>query len=164
MRHVLTLLFLAVSTASAFAQSRVERIEIVEAGIYTAETTDRYNSSQTAAGNRANLSSVKLAVSTTRVPLQQNIRFGFRYRVLGGVAGERVQIKGITRFPPPGLRNDAGKVFTTDEYTLNAEFGQIRYNGYTFDHAWEMVPGTWTFELWHDGRKLASHSFVVTKP
>jgi hypothetical protein len=163
MRYILGFLFIVISAAS-LAQSRVERIEIVEAGIFTADTTDRYNSSQTAAGERATLRSVKLAVKTTRVPLQKGIRFGLHYRVIGGPAGELVQIKGITRFPSPGLRNDAGKVFTTDEYTLNPVIGEMRYNGYTMDQAWEMVPGTWTFELWHDGRKLASKSFVLTKP
>jgi hypothetical protein len=35
--------------------------------------------------------------------------------------------------------------------------------GYQFGHDWEIVPGTWTIELWDGDRKLASQSFQVVK-
>ena len=35
--------------------------------------------------------------------------------------------------------------------------------GYGFEHAWEIVPGTWTIEISHAGTKLAEQSFTVTE-
>jgi hypothetical protein len=41
--------------------------------------------------------------------------------------------------------------------------GQVLYFGYGFENDWELVPGTWTFEIWSDGRRLAEEKFTVIK-
>ena len=38
----------------------------------------------------------------------------------------------------------------------------LSYGIWTFDHAWELQPGTWTFTFTHQGTELASKSFDVT--
>ena len=37
------------------------------------------------------------------------------------------------------------------------------YSGYSFDDPWEIVPGTWRFEIRLGGRKMAEQSFNVSK-
>jgi hypothetical protein len=39
--------------------------------------------------------------------------------------------------------------------------GTISYTGYSFDQAWEFVPGVWTLEVLQGKRLLASMSFTV---
>jgi hypothetical protein len=41
--------------------------------------------------------------------------------------------------------------------------GKVLYFGYGFENDWELVPGTWTFEIWFQGRKLAVEQFTVVK-
>ena len=50
-------------------------------------------------------------------------------------------------------------------YEVHAEtsIGPREIAGYQFGHDWEIVPGTWTIELWDGDRKLASQSFQVVK-
>ena len=48
-------------------------------------------------------------------------------------------------------------------YQRTKTIGETVYLGYGFEHAWEIVPGTWTYQIWHDGRKLAERSFTVEK-
>lgn len=45
--------------------------------------------------------------------------------------------------------------------TIGREAGYVDYG---FDDPWELVPGTWTIELWHGDRKLATQSFTVVRP
>ena len=39
--------------------------------------------------------------------------------------------------------------------------GRTVFTGYTFDNAWEAVPGTWRIEIWHADNKLLSKEFTV---
>lgn len=45
----------------------------------------------------------------------------------------------------------------------SSRIGTMEIAGCQFSHDWEIVPGTWTIELWDDARKLASLSFQVVK-
>ena len=48
-------------------------------------------------------------------------------------------------------------------YSRTKKIGETVYLGYGFENAWEIVPGKWTFEVWYQGKKLATQSFAVTK-
>lgn len=71
----------------------------------------------------------------------------------------------MSHYPSPGLRNPAtGKTNIRGEYSEQKKLGTETLQGYGFEEDWELVPGTWTFEIWQDGRKLAEQSFTVVKP
>lgn len=50
-----------------------------------------------------------------------------------------------------------------DDYIVTRRVGASNWNGYTFDDPWELVPGTWTMELWVGKQRLASQEFTVVK-
>lgn len=161
------MLFLAAVGGGAFAQggSKVDRIEIVETGIYRAETAAIERAPGTASRQRNILSETKLIASTTRVEARLGVHFGMRYRVVGRPSLATVKLTSVTQYPAPGLKNPkAGGVQTRGEHPLFATIAQINYRGYVFEHDWELVPGAWTFELWDGNRKLASQTFNVVKP
>ena len=167
MRGPLALLLLAAVVGDACAQggSKVDRIEIVEAGIYRAETATIESAPDTATRQRNILSETKLLVSTTRIEAKIGVHFGMRYRVVGQPSGATVKLISVTQYPAPGLKNPkSASNQTRGEHSLFATIGQINYRGYVFEQNWELVPGAWTFELWDGQRKLASQTFNVVKP
>jgi hypothetical protein len=167
MRGPFALLFLAAVAGDACAQGsgKVERIEIVETGIYRAETAGIEQAPSTATRQRNILSETRLLVPTTRVEAKLGVHFGMRYRVVGSPNLATVKLVSVTQYPAPGLKNPkSDKPQTRGEHSLFATIGQINYRGYVFEHDWEMVAGIWTFELWDGQRKLTSQTFAVTKP
>ncbi len=170
MRGPLALLLLlpplAACLGAAWAQSgKVERIDIVEAGLYRAQTASIAEAPDTASRQRNILSETMLLAPTTRVDAKIGVHFGIRYRVVGRPNNATVKLVSATQYPTPGLRNpksDSNQ--TRGEHSLFATIGQINYRGYDFEHEWELVPGAWTLELWDGKRKLASQTFEVVKP
>ena len=167
MRGPLALLLLTAAAGSALAQGggKVDRIEIVETGIYRAETGSVEAAPGTATRQRNLLTDTRLLVSTTRIEAKIGIHFGMRYRVVGRPNLTSVRLVSVTQYPEPGLKNPkGGNAQTRGEHGLFATIGQTNYRGYVFEHDWELVTGTWTFELWDGDRKLASQAFDVVKP
>jgi hypothetical protein len=62
---------------------------------------------------------------------------------------------------PPITDPGTGKVTTVDEWDnpMNARFP--RFTGWRFERPWELVPGTWTIEVVHQGKVIASQDFQV---
>ena len=154
----LILAFLAWATAPAGAGDATS-VEIVEYGIYVAEITSTLRDPN---GIQRNVLANICHVATTKtVPAKYGLHFGFRYRVNGPDLGQVVDLKKTVQFPavmvPPGL----AKPMTTYDYAFSARTGVTSYTGYSFDHAWEFVPGTWTFQLLQRERRLAELSFTV---
>jgi Domain of unknown function (DUF3859) len=166
MRTVLALLLLVACTEGSYAQGgKVERIEIVETGIYRAETASIEYAPDTATRQRNILSETQILVATTRIEAKVGLHFGMRYRVVGRPNGVTVRLTSVTQFPGSGLKNPAtGRLVARGEHPLFATVGAINYRGYVFEHDWEVAPGLWTFELWDGKRKLASQAFNVIKP
>jgi hypothetical protein len=166
MRVQLALLFVAAGLGEACAQGgKIERIDIVESGIYRAATVSIEHAPSTATGKRNILSDTKLVASTTRIEAKVGVHFGMRYRIVGHPRNATIKLMSITQYPAPGLKNPKTEsVQTRGENSLLATIGQINYRGYVFEHDWEIVPGAWIFELWDGTRKLASQTFDVVKP
>jgi hypothetical protein len=163
MRTIMTTLLLAAIWSTASAQT-VARIEIVEYGIFSAQVTERPAISGAVAGVGDTLSDVRLVETTKTIPARLGVEFGFRYKIYGQPNGAEIQLKKITLVPQPGLRNpNTGNTLVRGEIVYTEKIGVTRYKGYHFDDPWELVPGTWTFELWQGDRKLASQEFNVVK-
>ena len=138
----------------------VEKIAIVEAGIYSAKTigTDRPSS----LGSVHRVEAVRILERSTLVPAQKGIRFGFRYKVVGSPIGTRVGLRFVINFPVPGLRPPlAREPHLSAEFTATKTIGDTAYREFHFDEDWEIVPGLWTFEVWHGHRKIGEQHFCV---
>jgi hypothetical protein len=163
MRIVLSLFLLLAVSTGVRAQTQIDRIDIGEYGIFTADTTNT-TLAPGAVTTQNTVRNVRLAVTTRTIPAQPGVRFGFRYTVVGAPAGTKVQLHMVTIFPAPGLTDPATqKSATRYEYDIDRTIGTEQYTGYNFDDAWEAVPGVWTFQIWDQGRKLAEQTFTVVK-
>jgi hypothetical protein len=157
-------LLLAIFSGVAQAQ-QVQHIEITDTGIYKAEKTGTTATPGTPMGVTNFVSDIVLVERTTTIPAGVGTLFGFRYTIIGELDGAEVKLKFVNHYPAPGLRNPAsGNTFMSGEYFMQRNLGTKHWKGYNFENDWELVPGTWTFEIWQGDQKLAEQSFTVVKP
>jgi hypothetical protein len=157
---------LALASATVQAQTpRVDRISIVEAGIYSVEITKKTPDPTDPTGFLNTIGETKLIKRTATIPAKQGVHFGIRSAVVGGPKDGQVDIRIVSKFPAPGLRNPStGEILFRSEYTDQRKIGTTDYNEYYLEGEWEAVPGVWTFEFWYKDRKLAQQVFTLVKP
>lgn len=162
--RVALLLLLLTLPGSLHGQSRlVESVEIVGKGIYEVEIIRRIDSKDSLAGIRNVIGRARIVDRTTAVAARLCVSFGFKYVIRGAPAGAEVPLRMVTRFPAPGVRNPrTGVVSHVTEALVFRTIEQQHYRVYTFEEPWEIVPGIWTFEIWHQRQKLAQRSFSVS--
>jgi hypothetical protein len=176
MRVIVAICLLTASIMSAHAQA-VQRIEILEYGIYSTEADTASSTTEpgTAAGHVEEVVEPKLVQSTTTIPARVGVQFGFRYKIVGqstaGIAAQlnetlaghkdpRVVLRNVTLIPAPGIRNPTnGNVTMTSVFIQERRVGEELYRLYRLTEPWEVVPGQWTFEIWDGERKLVSQGF-----
>jgi len=137
---------------------QVSGIAIFEHGIYTADLEDTIHDPS---GIDRDVVANLCHVSTTRtIPVLIGLRFGFRYRLEGPVAGQTAELQAVTRFPDSGVSPpEAAAPITRHAFPIRQQIGAESYTGYTFDRRWEMVLGKWSLEIWHRGRRLGGVDF-----
>lgn len=145
--------------------AQIERIDIFDAGIYCADTIQKVADPNAPGGHRNVVTNVRLLKRTTRVPALLGTRFGMRYAIIGTPNGALVNLRLVTKVPPPGLHDQkSGKIIMVNEYAMAGSIGANGYREYHLEYDWEALPGVWSFELWDDKRKRAEQSFTLTKP
>lgn len=150
--------------AGGYAQQiTVTAVDIVETGLYSIRKIEVIESANTAAGVVTPATDRRLLKLTTTVPPVVGTSFGFRFIVRGKPQGAKTKITFITKYPAPGLRNPAtGKTSYQSEFEWPVQIGKVEGRTYTIDNAWEAVPGVWSLEFWHNGRKLGGQTFTMT--
>lgn len=153
---------LVFSTPRGDAQtSQVNGIQILERGVYRAETVKR-TETPGGTGMVNTVQNMRLISSTTTVLGQVGVRFGLLYVPLGDVPGADTQLKLVISFPPGGLRNpETREIFFRTESMVTVSIGTAWYWEYHLESEWEVVPGIWTFGFWYQERKLAEQRFCV---
>jgi hypothetical protein len=161
MRLYLTVCLLGCLVSSAHAQhARIDRIDIVEFGIYTAD--QKLDSISAQGIKRGTIVNARHAATTTTIPVQKGVQFGYRYKIKGQPAGAQVDIKLVTNYPAPGLRSPSSSTpVMRSERIRKRLIGETNIATYTLDDDFELVPGIWTFEIYDGNRKLLSKAFTL---
>lgn len=159
---ILAVLTLLAAGGAPAQQGKLDRIEIIQSGLYTASIVRRDSSLGTPTGKASIVESPSFYSDTTRVPAQAGIRFGFQYRLIGSPSGREVPLRAVWQIPAPGITNPVnGNVYRESTREFTATIGETQIHGYGFDQPWEIVEGEWVLEIWHEKRLLASRTFQV---
>lgn len=151
----------AVSMTAAAEEPRVEGMTVGSYGIYR-EKLDRLEASpRTASGYLRIVTERELLQRTETICARLGVTFGFDFVLAGTPRGATVTLAAVTRFPPGGLVNAKGERFPQNEYEGRVAIGAQSSRSFTFEEPWEMVPGIWTFEFHHQGRKIGEKAFEV---
>jgi hypothetical protein len=164
---VLVALVCACGAAARAQDMRVDRLELIGAGFYDTAKTTVTGSTQAAGavtGSVKELSEVKLSPEPSASSARVGIGFGVRFRSFGARDGERAVLRSVWQIPEPGIVNpNDGKTYRQSVAEFDTTIGTDHVRGYSFDEPWEVVPGTWTLEIWQGDRKLLEKSFEIKK-
>jgi hypothetical protein len=166
---VLASLALALAcVADARAQDmHVDRLEMVDAGFYDAAkatVTGTTPSAGTVTGTVHELRDVTLSPEPPATSARVGLGFGVRFRAFGARDGERAMLHSVWKIPSPGIVNpNNGNTYLESAADFATTIGTNHLRGYTFEEPWEVVPGTWTLEIWQGDRKLLEKSFEIKK-
>jgi hypothetical protein len=152
--------------ADARAQDmRVDRLELLDAGFYDvakASVTGTTPAAGTVTGAVQELRNVTLSPTPPATAARVGIGFGLRFRSFGARDGERAMLRSVWKIPSPGIVNpNDGKTYLESAADFATTIGSNHLRGYTFEQPWEIVPGTWTLEIWQGDRKLLEKSFEI---
>ena len=94
----------------------------------------------------------------TNIHAKLGTTFGIRVIAHGG--SEVVQT--ITRVThPPTTNPETKRTTTVDEWDARLQSGVGLYQGWGFDHDWELVPGAWRIEVLYEDHALARQDFNI---
>lgn len=151
-----------------------ERIEIVEYGRFQrAGEEQKLNAPDTASGYVNVVDAMSTPAVVERTDCIEGVSgrtFGFLFlaeRSAESGAEEDEDDDGIAqlrvRVLHPAMHNPKTNLTTErEEWNTSANLGIVRFTGWTFDEAWEIVPGTWAIEVLQRGKVMARKEFVVT--
>lgn len=101
---------------------------------------------------------------TNRIPMILGTEFGIEYQINTKPKGRPISITTIIQFPEAGLKQPGGRKYRKSTETKRVSIGDPQLHGYGFDEPWELVPGEWTFEVWHKKAKLITKTFTIYEP
>jgi hypothetical protein len=146
----------------------VSGITVTNAGIYKAQSVSAPSGTGqlSPTGTIGTASNWHFVSKTTEVAGEVGTQFGIEFRLEGNPVGDGVTLHMVLKLPPQGIRNpNTGETMHTAKIGFpNLKIGALCLLGYGFDNAWEIVPGVWTEQIWHQDRMLAERTFMVSKP
>lgn len=165
MRSLVATLTLLLLAAGAEAQTvTVDRIDVVSFGTFGIETGEITPTPDTPTGEVTAVSAARNLQSTHTIKAHVGLEFGFQYVVVGSPAGAEVTLDIVHRYPAQGLKTpESAEPVRESRYQRTKVIGETNYLGYGFEQEWEMEPGSWGFEIWYDGRRLAEETFSVER-
>ena len=157
-------LLLSIWPAFASPQApRVERIEVIEAGFYTARETGQTKDAAGSVGERDIITNnPKFLKSAPQDSARVGTEFGVRFRTIGHPRNAKVELRSVWKVPEPGIKDPKnGTVYHESVANFATSMGTSHVRGYSFDNSWEVVRGVWALQIWQDNRKLLEHSFTI---
>jgi len=164
-RSLATCLILAALWSARAEEARIDHIDLVAAGFYDAATAKVADTiaAPTAAGGKTNqLADVALMSEPPADTARVGIGFGVRFRSTGEPRGAQATLRSVWKIPAPGIHNPNNDItYRESVVDFTTAIGSVHWRGYGLDQPWEVVPGTWTIEIWQGERKLLERSFTI---
>mgnify|MGYP003323578533 CR=1 FL=1 len=147
-----------VATATG-AEAPLHASELVSYGIFSAKSEN--NGLLDNGVPVTTVSEVLFNEYTHIIPAELGTNFGFQY-IIHGSSNGATNVSHHIMFPALGLTTPVGERHTQFVSEEEVIVGHRVLHGYSFDEPWEMVPGDWVFEVWHNDSKLLRQVFTVT--
>jgi len=143
------------------ADVQIRAAEIVGYGIFESSTSSRQAGWRRNAPPADGVEGVRFLDFTNEIPAKLGTGFGFQYIINSSPKGGRLQVTNVIRFPGEGLKAPGGRVYKVSKEDRRITIGHRDFYGYAFDEAWEIIPGDWVFEVWHQDARLIRKTFTV---
>ena len=146
---------------SGFFHLKPRKAYLTNYGLCQFSFTETVENPNAITGQSAIVDGIQWLKKTTKVPAQKGVSFGIEYRV-NHHSDEPIKLQEVILFPSAGLTHpDTGKNQKQESFEVELIPGEPSFTCYTFDYPWEIVKGTWTFQVSSDGRRLLEKSFTI---
>ena len=141
----------------------ISNVRILQHGLFLTSVEGAVPAPGTSSGEVSLMSKPRLIRTTSTIPAVQKSSFGIRYQIEGEPVGAPIAVRDV--IITPGLKDpdEAGRVRYREVSRDITTIGKETFVGYTFDEAWEAVPGIWIVEVWHGDQQLVAQEFDVVK-
>ena len=141
-----------VLAACAFTGATLRDVGILEYG--------RFEKPEPAGNTNNVVVDAKMIEQTTEIPAVLGTSFGLRVKYIGAPNG--APITGTAKCLHPKITDpDSGRTSESDQWETAGIIGRDGFIGYRFDKAWELVPGTWTIQVFVGSKLRAEKTFIV---
>lgn len=163
-----TMAIVALTNCMPTIGERPVLLEVVDYGIIESDrVTMRPDETSSVGAKRANSLSMRIAATTTRVPLRAGLSYGLAFMVTEAPSQE-VSIKAVLRTSAPCVLKASGNVVYHNDTVLKVRVGEVRHLGARIpasdreNHCrGDPKPGIDTFQLYFGDRKLVERTFEV---
>lgn len=126
-------------------------------GIYDTNKDTAENADSLPADGKKLACKCVLIKQTNEIPLSLGTSFGIRFMIIS-----KCNITVNVKIKHPKIVNPADN---KESYQVEGSITKIpdviQYTGYKFDNQYEMVPGEWIIELWHENKMLLQQKFNI---
>jgi TonB family protein len=138
------------------------KLSIAWAGTYTVRSQTKVESASSITGFSTINHGIEYGEESNRVVAKLGASFGVWLKLESVAANDTMQYRYVWKFPPIGLVNPrTGLRHFSQEGRRSCSVGEKCLRGWQFAEEWELVPGTYTFELWQGDNFLEARSFEV---
>lgn len=163
MPRVLTVsLLLVLCLAATPARAQDVFFKLTGYGITGRDKVERFRYRGRTYGKIHALDHVTVEKTTRDIPARLDLGFGFTFNLRSGVV-KSLPVKLVITHPPM-IDPKTGLTMTERSRLGRFKVEPGLYWGFTFDHPWELVPGPWTFEVYHEGSLVTRQEFNVYIP
>jgi HEAT repeat protein len=156
-------------------------IKVIEYGLFTAEPLSEkpLTTFDIDGAGVHNITAVKLSKKGDKIAASLLGKFGIRYKVLGSPPHTEVELT-VKVLPPGANENGPQKPTSSFGSLLNGEngkwpnhpnfdtqwrvlkrIGETTYDGFVFEKDWQLVPGKWAIQIFHEEKLLGEKIFEV---
>lgn len=124
------------------------------------------NNPNTSTGKTVSNAVIQQVRQTDRIPLIKGVQMSLQYRLWYFPDQPAfVDLRRVLTHPEMTLPDET--VSTGSDYMIKGKVSVnqvIAYTGYGLDEDYELLAGEWTFEIWHEDRKLIEQTFITYWP
>ena len=164
LRKLVTIIALCLTTQAFATDMEIRGVEMKAYGVFVPKRTEHRELARSNAPPSDEVDGYHFTRFTNEIPAALGKDFGVQYVVNTAPKGGEFRVTHVIKFPEGGLVQPNGRVYTEERENLKIRIGMPTLHGYGFDESWEMVPGEWVFEVWHDNARLLHKSFTILPP
>lgn len=161
---MLTLFSLLLGMEGHAQDIQVQAAEILGYGVFESVNARRTRGYRAHAPGADSIDGLRFTNITHDIPGELGTEFGLQYVINSSPKGSTIQVTKVIRFPGNGLTQPGGRTYTVSREQRAIRIGEPDIYGFGFDEAWEIVPGPWIFEIWHNDARIIRKSFNVVVP
>lgn len=158
---LLTLMIASCSVLHRTPGNQSPKIKFSELDYGICKTTTVYQEhmENSPSGNYSQSTGFKLLEQTDKIPGKIGQEFGIEYILRSGITTD-ILIEQVWIFPGT-ITDDQGKKFKELRYSVSKPTNERTYSVYTLEKDFEVVKGTWTYQMFYKGKKIYERKFYV---